>query len=205
MSVIAFVSQKGGSGKTTTAVHLAAYAANQNKLTILLDLDPQGSAIEWYDTKKGRNFLAKKIILKDLPKYLETSKKGGADLVIIDTAGHADAAAAEAAKKADLVLIPCRPSRFDVGTIPKTFSTIKLNKKTAFVLMNVCPMGNLSQEMKEGLKEKGFPVLDVMISQRVAFSHAVVDGGCVHDYDPKGQAAKDIENLYGFVKERFKL
>ena len=71
--------------------------------------------------------------------------------------------------------------------------------------MNVCPRGKLAEQSREALQGQGFPVLDVMVSQRVAFSHAVIDGRSVHEYEPNGAAAEDIDGLYSYIKDKVKL
>lgn len=206
MKTIALISQKGGSGKTTLAVHLAVCAIQRKKAVVLIDLDPQGSAADWYKARSGdKNFITVQGSVETLPALLKKAKKGGVDLVIIDTAPHSNKTAASAAKLADLVLTPCRPSRFDMKAIGSTLDIIRLTETPSFVVMNVCPRGHLCEEAKESLESQGYPVLDVMISQRVAFSHAVIDGRSVHEYEPEGNAAQDIDKLFSFVKERLKL
>ena len=206
MKVLAFISQKGGSGKTTLAVHMAVCAILAKKTVLLIDLDPQGSAVDWYEARTGdKNLAAVAATEKKLPQLLKKAKEGGADLVIIDTAPHSNKTATKAAELADFVLIPCRPSRFDMKAIGSTLKIIDLTKANAAVVMNVCALGNLGHEARESLKQEGFPVLDIMITQRVAFSHAVIDGRSVHEYEPKGKATRDIEELFNFVKRELKL
>lgn len=206
MKTIALLSQKGGSGKTTLAVHLAVCAIQSGKAVALIDLDPQGSAVDWYEARDTTNELvAIQSTAAALPDILKKAKDGGVDLVIIDTAPHSSKDAATAAKLANFVLIPCRPSRFDLKAIRPTFDIIKLTKTPAAVVMNVCPRGRLAEDSREALRAQGFPVLDMMISQRVAFSHAVIDGRSVHEYEPEGAAAADIDALFSFIKDKVKL
>ena len=206
MKVLALVSQKGGSGKTTIAVHLAVCAILRKKLVALIDLDPQGSAIDWYQARQSSSELAAvHAHADDLPDLLKKAEAGGADFIIIDTAPHSDKAAAIASKYADLIFVPCRPSRFDLKAMQPTFEIIKITKTPAFVVMNVCPRGKLAEDARDVLRAQGFPVLDVMITQRVAFSHAVADGRSVHEYEPGGAAAENIEDLFNFIEERLKL
>ena len=140
-----------------------------------------------------------------MPTLLKKAKAGGVDLVIIDTAPHSDKAAAIAAKNADFVLIPTRPSRFDLETVASTLSVVQLTKTPAAVVMNAAPRGNLAIDAREALRAQGFPVLDVMVSNRVAFGHAVVDGRSVHEYEPNGKAAEDIDELFRVISETLKI
>jgi len=200
MKTLAIIAQKGGSGKTTIAVHLAVCAVQQGKAVALIDIDPQASANKWFKARGSTDgLIAIQAQAEALPALLKKAKAGGVDFVIIDTAPHSDKAAAIAAKLADFVLIPTRPSRFDLETIASTLAVIQLTKTPAAVVMNVIPRGNLALDAKEALKAQGFPVLDTMISNRVAFSHAVVDGRSVHEYEPGGKSAEEIDDLFNVI------
>jgi chromosome partitioning protein len=207
MKTLALVSQKGGSGKTTLAVHLAVCAIQKKKAVALIDIDQQGSAADWYAARDGdKDLAAIHATAEDLTELIKKAKAGGADLVIIDTAPHSDKAAAIAAKLADLVLIPCRPSRFDMKAIGASFEIIRLTKTPAFIVMNgTQPIGQNAENAKAALKAQKLPVLEITISQRVAFSHAVLDGRSVHEYEPEGKAAQEIDALFSFVQDRLKL
>ena len=206
MKTIAIISQKGGSGKTTLAVHLAVCAIKKGKAVVIADLDPQGSAFDWYNARQSTNELVTiETHAEALPDLLKKAKKAEADLVIIDTAPHSDKAAALAAKVADYILIPCRPARFDFRAIEPTFKIIRLTKTPAAVVINNAPRGKIAERVKEILKEQGYPVLDLMISQRAAFVNAVFDGRSVHEYEPDGVAAEEIESLYEIISKALRL
>jgi chromosome partitioning protein len=128
MKTIAIISQKGGSGKTTIAVHLAVCAQRARKRAAIIDLDPQASALEWQSRRKADTPEVITATPEQLSGLLNEAKKNGADLAIIDTAPHSDRAATIAAELADLVLIPCRPAAFDVAAIGTTLNLLKLIK-----------------------------------------------------------------------------
>lgn len=206
MKTLAVVSQKGGCGKTTLSVHLAVCAVQAGKAVALIDIDLQGNCASWYGTRDKQNELvATKAKAAELPELLKLLKKGGADLVIIDTAPHTDHEAAAAAKLADFVLVPCRPARFDLEAIPSTMDLVRLTKTPAAIVINVAPRGQLAQEAQEALKAQGYPVLDSIISNRVAFTYAVTDGRSVHEYEPEGKAAAEVGELYKILVNIMKI
>src|SRR6201986_1411279 len=109
MKTVAIVSQKGGSGKTTLAVHLATAATIAGHTTAIIDLDPQATATSWGDDRaNGPEVISGQATR--LPALLQTARDNGATFLVIDTAPNADQTASLAARAADLVLIPCRPA-----------------------------------------------------------------------------------------------
>ena len=139
-----------------------------------------------------------------LAGLLKKAEDGGAGLVIIDTAPHSDRAAALAAQLADVVLIPCRPSAFDVDAIDSTLTITKLaqaNAKAAVVLNAIPTRGNYAEEVRAGLSEV-VTVAPIHLYQRAAYFNAVNDGRSVEEYEPKGKAAEEIRTLYQWVIEQ---
>src|SRR5215208_6995292 len=125
VKTIAVISQKGGNGKTTIAINLAALAAESEKV-LLLDLDPQGSALEWASRRGDRPPDITPAHPASLGREIERGEKDGYTFAVIDTAPHADHAALQAARAADLVVIPCRPATFDLAAINATLDLCKL-------------------------------------------------------------------------------
>ena len=206
MKTLAIIAQKGGSGKTTIAVHMAVCAMRQKLHTALIDLDPQGSAYDWFLSRPDNNKLnAVQANVGQLAALLKQAKAGGADFVIVDTAPHSDSAAAITAQLADFVLIPCRPARFDLKAISSTMEIVKLAKKPAAAVINAAPRGRLAEEAKEALTQQGITVVDTVLQQRAAYSHAVIDGRSVHEYEPDGKAAEEIDELFVCLKKLLKL
>lgn len=205
MKTIAVVSQKGGSGKTTLSVHLAACAVKAGKTVALIDIDPQENCFSWFQTRSSENELAAtKAQAAELPQLLKKLKDAHADLVVIDTAPHSNDSAAAAVEMADFVLVPCRPSRFDLEAIISTMNIISLTKDPpphAIVINGAPPVGKLAQEAREALEAQGYPVLKTVVSNRVAFNYAVTDGRSVHEYEPEGKATKEINALFHAISK----
>ena len=120
MKTIAVVSQKGGVGKTTTAIELGFAAHLAGFATAIIDLDPQGTAAKWGDRREtdGPSVIGGQA--SRLNVILDTARDNGADLVLIDTPPSAEAIALQVVKVADYVLIPTRPGGFDIEAIQTT-------------------------------------------------------------------------------------
>jgi chromosome partitioning protein len=201
MQVIAIISQKGGVGKSTLAVHLATEATAQGQRVLLLDLDPQGSAMEWASRRGDLPPDVSGANPASVAKEIERARGEGYDLVVVDTAPHADHAALQAARVADLVAIPCRPSTFDIAAISATLDLCKLANKQAAVVINAAPIrSRVTTEAAEAIAEKGAKVSPIVIRQRVAFQHCMIDGRTAAEYEPGGAAAHEITRLLANLK-----
>jgi chromosome partitioning protein len=200
MKILAVLAQKGGSGKTTVAVHMAVCAAQRGLKTAIIDIDPQGSAFQWNASRpEGMKLDAVAANAAQLAGLLQRAKAGGIDLAIIDTAPHSNADAATAASLADFVLIPCRPARFDLDAIASTVEIARAANALCGVVINAAPRGRLAEEARAALTSKGVNVIETVLHQRAAYSHAVIDGRSVHEYEPKGAAAEEIDDLYNHI------
>lgn len=197
MKIVAIVSQKGGSGKTTVAIHLATAAALAGHSVAIIDLDPQATATKWGDRREadGPEVISGQAVR--LPALISAAEKNGADLLVLDTAPNADQIASLAARSADLVLIPCRPAKFDLEAIEATLMLVQTAGKPAFVVLNaVPPQGNIVDEVTEGLVASGARVAPHQLTQRAAFTHGVIDGRSAQEFEPRGKAAKEIQSIY---------
>jgi chromosome partitioning protein len=201
MKTLVILAQKGGSGKTTVAVHMAVYAARQGLKTAIIDIDPQRSAYNWNESRPGvRKLDAVAAEIGQLASLLQQAKSGGVELAIVDTAPHSTGDAAIAAKLADYLLIPCRPARFDLDAVASTLALAKAANPPAAVVINAAATrGRLADEARAALTRQGAMVIETILHQRVAYSHAVIDGRSVHEYEPEGAAAAEIADLYHHI------
>ena len=110
MKIVSVINQKGGSGKTTLALHLAVAASQAGRNTAVIDLDPQASSANWGDRRQAKGPVVRSAHASRLPQELQQIQDAGGEVVVVDTAPHADSAALEAAHASDLILIPCRPA-----------------------------------------------------------------------------------------------
>jgi chromosome partitioning protein len=199
LKTIAIISQKGGSGKTTLCVHLAVCAELQNKSTVIIDMDPQASTIDWKQSRANETPDVVPAQPGQLAGLLERARAIDTDLVLIDTAPHSNKAAATAAQFCDLVLIPCRPSVLDIKAIQSTLDILKLVDTKAAIVLNAVPThGAREDEARDALNGLAL-IAPVAIYNRVAYFDAMNDGRSVQEYDPNGKAAREIMNLYKWI------
>jgi chromosome partitioning protein len=201
MKIISIVSQKGGAGKTTIAVHLAVVASNAGLTVALLDLDPQATATSWADWRGGENPACVATPHTRLGPTLEEARRSGVDLVIIDSPPAADSAAVAAARAADLVLIPTRASAFDLHAIKTTAELVRIAQKPAYVLLNAVPprATALIEEAGTVVASLDLKLAPVALVDRAAFRHAVINGQTVNEFEPAGKAASEIDELYKWI------
>lgn len=197
MKVIALISQKGGAGKTTLALHLAVAAEQAGRSTAIIDLDPQASAASWGDSRQAETPAVVSAQAARLNQVLEAARNAGADLVMIDTAPHSEHSALAAARAADLILIPCRPAILDLRAIGSTIDLAKMAGKTAIVVLNtVPPRGPLAEEAAQAIAGYGVEVAPVHLGHRAAFQHALTAGLTAQEYEPNGKATEEVTQLY---------
>mgnify|MGYP001245932165 CR=1 FL=1 len=134
MPTIAIISQKGGAGKTTLALHLAAAAEDSGHTALVIDVDPQATASQWAAWRQD----APPVVIDSAPPRLaakiEQATGPGAAFIETTPPPHPDSPASAAVEAADLVLFPCRPSAFDLAAIKTTASLVKMRGKPAFVI-----------------------------------------------------------------------
>jgi chromosome partitioning protein len=207
MYTLAFLSQKGGSGKTTLAVHTAVAAQEDGERVVIVDTDLQRSATSWGTARKRADEHAvpevAPIAAAELDDVIAASRDDAMTLCIIDTAPHAAPDATRVAKKADLVVIPCRPSAFDLAAVDSAVSIVKAAGAPAVLVLSACPFRAIEiAETRAELETKGFPVAPVIITDRRAFARAVATGRAVTEFEGEGRAAEEIRALWHWFKEQ---
>ncbi|MBV7259903.1 ParA family partition ATPase [Erythrobacter crassostreae] len=204
MPTIAIVSQKGGSGKTTLAVHLATRAAAAKYESCVIDTDPQATAAAWGDWRG--DFLPVVVTAPParLGRTIESAKKNSVDFIVVDTPPHADAAAREAIKAADIVLIPTKPRAFDLHALEPIADLVSFAKKPAYVVLNAVPSGAtvLTKEARATAKEMGLEVCPVELGDRAPFHRSSARGETASEIKPDSKAAKEVEALWKWLKKK---
>src|SRR3954464_5305365 len=203
MLTIALISQKGGVGKTTLAIHLATAFEAEGRQTLLVDLDPQTSAAEWKDARQSERPYVIAVPPSRLGKTLETAREHGAEVVVLDTAPHSEGTALDAARAADLILVPCQPSIMDLRAMRKTADILNYLKKPTYAVLNeVSAHGTVADEAARAITAQfGMPVAPVRMGQRVAFNRCLLTGQTAQEYEPDGKAAQEVAALLEWVSE----
>lgn len=205
MKKIAVLSQKGGSGKTTIALNLGVAASLNKKKSVIIDIDPQISITQWGDTRKKENPTVISVQASRLSNTLQVCLDNKVDFVFIDTAPHAEQSALLAARQADLVIIPCKPSIIDIRAIKSTIDICKMAEVKYFVILNqVLSRSNLTQDALDALNELHIPIAPVNIGHRISYINSVTQGQGVMEFDFKGKSFQEVNKLYKFVMKQVK-
>jgi chromosome partitioning protein len=203
--VIAVINQKGGTGKTTLSMNLAA-GLSRRADTVVLDLDPQGSSRQWasmgsqpfpatikqingnWDARTlHRNYQAFKHMVLDCPPSLESH------------------ASMQALRACDVALIPVLPSPVDLWASMNLPEEIEEARKVnpniqAFLVLNQLePRSALSSAMRDALIEFGMPVLDAGLRRRAAYRNAALEGLSV--YQMGGHGTRAVEEMEAIIEE----
>jgi chromosome partitioning protein len=224
--IIGVLNQKGGVGKTTLAVHLADAFARRGQRVLLVDADPQASALDWSTSRAVRMNdrplpngasvngqaafeplfpvagLPKKSLHKELPML-----KKGYDTVIIDGPPRVNEVAQSCIAASDFVLIPVQPSPYDVWAAKEIIDLIheslvyKPTLKYAFVINRSVVNTVLGRDVADALA--GYPVrlLKTVVCQRIALAESAAEGRTVFETDPESLAAKEILALVEEILE----
>lgn len=206
MKVIAVINQKGGSGKTTIATHLARALQLDGHTVILVDSDPQGSARDWAAVREDQTVtvvgIDRPTIDRDIKNIAQT------DFVVIDGAPQAADLAVSAIKAADFVLIPVQPSPYDIWAAADLVELVKERieitdgkLQAAFVVSRAIKGTRIGAEVTQALEEYGLPVLTARVTQRVIYPGTAAAGLTVMDDDPAGDAATEIRALANEIKQ----
>ena len=202
--IIAVCNQKGGCGKTTIAVNLAQAFANLGQRVLVVDMDPQASALDWawnadaFDVMDGRGHLKPADVRRIRTEY---------DLALIDCPPQYAEPSAEAIRVSDLVLVPVQPSQLDVWATAAIVDLIKARQQVgkgkplaAFVMSRVAPRTRLAERLRETLALQDFPTLASSTTQRVAYAEATQGGQTVFD-GKRTPAMREIEAIRDEIKE----
>jgi chromosome partitioning protein len=216
--VIAVANQKGGCGKTTVSVNVAACLSREGYKVLLVDADPQASAMKWRMNREenGLPFLIRThpypTLHKELPNWPEHETY---DVILIDcppggqgSTGRTDNVTRSAIMACHIVLIPVRPSPLDYQAseeIMPLLSEIHVMREDlrAFLVVNCKPPSRtrIASDAKDAARtmftteDFSVGVLETELHTRTAYIEAPAAGKAVVDYDPTSKAAEEIHSL----------
>ena len=207
MHVIAVLNQKGGSGKTTIATHLARALQLDGADVLLVDCDPQGSARDWAAVREDQPLTVVGIDRPTIDRDLKNVARK--DFVVIDGAPQAADLAVSAIKAADFVLIPVQPSPYDIWATADLVELVKQRievtdgrLQAAFVVSRAIKGTKIGAEVAEALAGYGLPVLESRITQRVVYPGTAANGTTVMEAEPTGDAAAEVRALAAELKHK---
>jgi chromosome partitioning protein len=205
MHVIAIASQKGGSGKTTLAGHLAVEAERVGAgPVVLIDTDPQGSLADWWNARAADTPRFARTSAARLAQDRERIRALGIKLLIIDTPPAIEATISDVIALSDLVLIPVRPSPHDLRAVGATVDLVeKLAKPLVFVVNGATPRARITNEAVMALSQHG-TLAPVILHQRTGFAASMIDGRTVGEIKGEERSATEIALLWEYVSNRLK-
>ncbi len=203
MKVLVVASQKGGSGKTTLAGHLAVQAEMSGSGPVgLIDVDPQGSLADWWNERTAPNPFFIQTAVPRLAEDIKELAAHGMELLIIDTPPALTATIADVIRVADLVVIPTRPSPHDLRSIGATMELVEhLGKPLVFVVNGAAARARITSEAVALLSQYG-PLAPSIIHQRVDFAAAMIDGRTVMELPGESRSAEEIAELWNYLQDR---
>ncbi len=209
MKVITLLAQKGGSGKSTAAINLAVAAEGDGgrrgrRTAAIVDADPQASAAAWRFQRAAETPVVIAAGPGELAAKLAACRGAGAAFAFVDTAPHTERAAVEAARQADLLLIPCRPSLLDIKALAPTAAIAAASGRPAAILLNAVPpkAGAVVEAARLALAGYVLPVAPVSLGQRAAFQNSLVLGLGVIEHEPRGKAAEEVLALWRWLQKQ---
>lgn len=199
--IIGVLNQKGGVGKTTLALNLAALYAMGGNRVLFVDADPQGSAMAWSSVREAPPLfpvinMAKPSLHKDLPQVAADY-----DITIIDGAPRVTDLGRAAIAASDMIVIPVQPSPFDVWATDEIVKLIqeaqqfKENLKAVFAVNRKIVNTAIGRDVADAFAEAPFPVLPTALHQRVLYAESAAQGLTVVEVAPNGEAAREIAHL----------
>jgi chromosome partitioning protein len=200
--VVVLLGMKGGTGKSTVAIHLAVAAHQAGRKVTLLDTDVQATSMAWRRHREAPEPRVLPARAYEVAKQIATEREDRG-LIVIDTPPRAESDIAKLAAQADLIVIPLRCSMPDVLASDVAFRMAKAADRPSVVIFNaVNPRGLEVAEVREALTAQGYVVAPMVLAHRTAFARALSSGLAVTEFEEHGKAAEEIADLWKWIEER---
>jgi chromosome partitioning protein len=209
VKTILVASRKGGSGKSTVAIHFAALAEQPGAPALIVDCDEQASAKFWYTQRQAETPLLAAVAPTGAQAVLDAAKAEGIATTIIDSPPHDAAGIVHLMRLADLVVIVTRPGPLDLAAVASTIDIARSTGTPYVVLINAAPARRAEEgaepsivaEARQVLESLGAPVLPRYVAQRVDLSHSLISGNAVHEYAPESRATAEIGDAWSRIQK----
>ncbi|MES1937520.1 ParA family partition ATPase [Salinisphaera hydrothermalis] len=202
--IVALLNQKGGVGKTTLATHIAGELALRGRRVLLLDADPQGSALDWSQRRSQQGLprlfgavgLARETLHQEVPDLVRRC-----DHLVIDGPPRIAALARSALLATERVLIPVQPSPYDLWasaemvTLVREAQVFRPAMQAAFAINRRVVRTVIGREAREALADQPLPALRSEVCQRIVFADSVAAGRVAREVAPDSAAAREIGAL----------
>lgn len=204
MKVVALLAWKGGVGKSTLTINLAAAAIEDGHKVGIIDLDPQSSLSEWSDRRDAEQPFVSDAKPRAVAQIVEAGRGLGLDLMLIDTPPNATDEVEAALAVADAVAIPTGVALFDLKAVTRTVrAATQANKPTCVVLNRV---GNRSDReaarIRRELNHIGMPILRHVIHDLKVFPRSADAGQTAIEVEPEGKGALDVRAVWKHVSKQ---
>ena len=199
--VITICQQKGGTGKTTLAVHLAlAFAKLHNLKIAIIDTDPQGSLGKWFVVRSEKKVSNENLTFKTASlwgaQYESKTLKKDHDIVIIDTPPKIESDARPSIEAADLVLIPVTPSHVDFWATEAIIEIAKKAEKKIFIQINRAnERSKLVKKTYEYINSINVKSTNTLIGHRQIYASSMGEGKTAIEKQKKSNAVEEIKKL----------
>jgi chromosome partitioning protein len=199
--VIAAANLKGGAGKSTATINLAAACHAVGIRAAIIDIDPeQQAAARWHDSRTADYPLVISGVYTRLPQAIAELGKKQVDLVLIDCPAFIQPPTNEAMKVSDLILIPCRTTVQDIQFLATTVEIAAQREKPVAVVLNaVEPQLRETAQAQSFIKKEGVALAPSYLSKAVAFHRAITAGLGVTEFEPNGKAAQEVLSLLEWI------
>ncbi len=208
MKTLAVISRKGGTGKTSVSVNVAAALATPRRRVVILDLDPQGSASRWAEWGELPFAVEPFNVARGAGRFREKLESLEADLLILDTPPEVEEPTQLALLVADLALIPTGPSALDLWATKDAVAVAREARKerrgkrpgVALVPCRTVGRSRIARELPALLRALGEPVAPG-IGNRVEVAVAAIEGRTVKPYT---EAGREFQKLAAYVLKRLR-